>query len=72
MITQYSDEAPEYIAAVKKLWDWADKQTDLAVKTRICGIGHEPIAVAVGTCAAYKTVRREMRTLFAGLIDFDE
>jgi len=58
--------------AVIRLWDWAREQSDRALSD-IYRLKGAPLSdYRVAQIAMCKAVRNEMRTLFAGLIDFDE
>jgi len=59
-------------AAVRKLWNWVAEQKYDAIQQ---AIEEEKIYEGEhsrGRATAYDWTKEEMRTLFAGLIDFDE
>lgn len=59
-------------AAVVKLHDWADKQEEIHASIKFMGTTEKVIYTAEARQIAFRQIVQEMRTLFAGLIDFDE
>jgi len=65
-------ETYKYVLVVQELWDWLGEQSDRALSD-ICRLKGAPLSdYRVAQVAMCKAVKNKMRTLFAGLIDFDE
>jgi len=62
----------DYCAAVKKLYVWVGEQYDIVRGSAPAENDSYTHGKIIGGMYAHTTIRQEMRTLFAGLINFDE
>ena len=72
MITQYSDEAPEYVSAIEALYNWVGDRKDNAVKVEHFMSTEYTQGYNQGGKSAYAKMATKMQTLFAGLIEFEQ
>jgi len=59
-------------SAIGQLWNWLEEQA--TERARLLNKAQMPHSrsLFMGACGAYGNTKKEMQTLFAGLIDFEE